>query len=350
MTQACLNVSVIILTYDGAAFIHEALESVFAQTLLPREIIVVDDASTDDTPDMVASIAATAPVPLRLIRLKTNSGGPAHPMNVGIEHASAEFIALFDQDDRMASSKLEAQGRLFIQDNKLGLVFGQGRRISATDELGRDPAHLFTCFDSRNATPFQEGGVRIAAEDALRLLLNHGYNYGGAGGTSVSKDVWRALGGFDERLKIAWDFDYALRITSAGYAVGYTPKIVYYHRRHRANLELADDGRRLREERVMVLRRQADAGHLPPEFKQLAQDAYRRELMGAVYWYRENREYKHALKYLYVMIRRYGLRVAVATSLVKLGIHLALVNFLRLPRWSSDKGEGKNKRRMAMPH
>jgi glycosyltransferase involved in cell wall biosynthesis len=68
------NISVVVPTYNGAAFIAEALASVFAQTLPPREIIVADDCSTDDTPTIVKHIASDSPLPIRLIRLEDNSG------------------------------------------------------------------------------------------------------------------------------------------------------------------------------------------------------------------------------------------------------------------------------------
>lgn len=94
-----MTVSVVIPTYNGARFIRDALESVFAQTQLPDEIIVVDDGSTDDTVEVVKQMTKESPHPVRLIKMTHNSGGPAAPINTGIAAAIGEFIAVLDQDD-----------------------------------------------------------------------------------------------------------------------------------------------------------------------------------------------------------------------------------------------------------
>src|SRR5262249_31104546 len=81
--QALTTVSVIIPTYNGSAFLLDCLSSVFRQTQPPDEIIVVDDCSKDGTASMVAALARDSPVPLRVIPLVRNSGGPSRPLNVG---------------------------------------------------------------------------------------------------------------------------------------------------------------------------------------------------------------------------------------------------------------------------
>ncbi len=129
------EVSVVIPTYNGSRFIREALESVFAQTLLPDEIIVVDDASTDGTAELVEQMASESPVPLRVIRLKENSGGPAQPMNVGIECGKCDYVALLDQDDLMDAGKLEHLTGLLNEHPKAGMAFGQYRAFRDDGEL-----------------------------------------------------------------------------------------------------------------------------------------------------------------------------------------------------------------------
>ena len=93
------SVSVVIPTYNASPFIRETLASVFAQTRLPDEVIVVDDCSSDGTAALADSLVATAPVPLRIIRLPKNTGGPAAPTNAGIAEASGDIIATLDHDD-----------------------------------------------------------------------------------------------------------------------------------------------------------------------------------------------------------------------------------------------------------
>ena len=82
-----LSISVVIPAYNSASFMRETLASVFAQRRQPDEALVVDDASTDGTLALVRELAVTASVPPRLIELPKDMGGPAAPMNVGIEAA-----------------------------------------------------------------------------------------------------------------------------------------------------------------------------------------------------------------------------------------------------------------------
>lgn len=96
-----MKISVVIPAYNSAAFLPRCLESVFAQTLKPEEIIVVDDGSTDD------SAALAAAMGVRVIRRA--NGGPSAARNAGIKSASGEWIALLDSDDMWAPDKLERQ-------------------------------------------------------------------------------------------------------------------------------------------------------------------------------------------------------------------------------------------------
>ncbi len=64
------SVSVVIPTHNGRAFLADALDSVLAQTERPAEVLVVDDASTDGTADLAEELARTAPLPVRVVRLR----------------------------------------------------------------------------------------------------------------------------------------------------------------------------------------------------------------------------------------------------------------------------------------
>lgn len=88
-----MKVSIIIPVYNGAAYLAETLESVFAQTHAPHEIITVDDGSTDTSPDILQSFGDR----LRIIR-QTNQG-VAVARNTGLANASGDLICFLDQDD-----------------------------------------------------------------------------------------------------------------------------------------------------------------------------------------------------------------------------------------------------------
>lgn len=108
MADMTLSVSVVIPAHNSESTIERAIRSVFAQTELPHEVIVVDDCSTDNTCSIVRTIASTAPCPLHLIVLDRNVG-PSQTRNTGWNAATQEFVAFLDSDDSWHPQKLEIQ-------------------------------------------------------------------------------------------------------------------------------------------------------------------------------------------------------------------------------------------------
>lgn len=109
--SARLPVTVVVPAYNAAATLPRALASVFAQARLPAEIIVVDDASSDRTWDVLQQLCAEHPEPpIKTLRLKRN-GGVAGARNAGWALASQEYIAFLDADDAWHPRKLELQYR-----------------------------------------------------------------------------------------------------------------------------------------------------------------------------------------------------------------------------------------------
>ncbi|HYC67396.1 glycosyltransferase family 2 protein [Brevundimonas sp.] len=99
-------VSVIIPTRNRAGMLPRAVGSVRAQTHRELEIIIVDDASTDDTPDVVAAMAAEDP---RIRSLRNPEALQNAARNIGMEAARGEVLAFLDDDDYWAPQKLERQ-------------------------------------------------------------------------------------------------------------------------------------------------------------------------------------------------------------------------------------------------
>ncbi len=98
------RVSVVIPSYNCAKVIGEAIDSALHQELPPHEVIVVDDASDDETPAICDRFGDK----VRLVRHETNQG-PAAARNTGIKEATGEFIAFLDSDDVWKSGKLGTQ-------------------------------------------------------------------------------------------------------------------------------------------------------------------------------------------------------------------------------------------------
>ena len=96
-----MRIGCVIPVYNGRNLVREALDSIASQARLPDEVVVVDDASTDDTPDCVVGwLEEQARGPAwRQLRLSEN-GGPSRARNLAIaELAECDIIAFLDSDD-----------------------------------------------------------------------------------------------------------------------------------------------------------------------------------------------------------------------------------------------------------
>ena len=124
-----LAVTVLIDTYNHERFIEEAIVSVLEQDFpaSDMEILVVDDGSTDRTPEIIRKFAP------RVRYLQKANGGQASAFNFGIPQARGEIVALLDGDDWWASGKLTAVVEAFAQNPDIGTV-GHGHH--EVDELG----------------------------------------------------------------------------------------------------------------------------------------------------------------------------------------------------------------------
>jgi len=109
--------SVIIPTYNREAVIARAIESVLKQTYKFYEVIVVDDASTDSTNEIVSKYPE-----VKYIKHSINMNG-ACARNTGIEAASNDYIAFLDSDDVWLINKLELVSQFIIKNKKLEGVF-----------------------------------------------------------------------------------------------------------------------------------------------------------------------------------------------------------------------------------
>lgn len=117
------GISVVIPNFNRCGLVNETLRNVLAQTLLPFEVIVVDDGSTDGS---VASLRAEFGDRIRLIEQLNQ--GPGAARNAGLEVATGEFIWLMDSDDLASLNKLEVQVAA-LQDNRADVAYGPCARV-----------------------------------------------------------------------------------------------------------------------------------------------------------------------------------------------------------------------------
>ncbi len=129
------KVSVIIPTHNREKYISRALESVLGQTFRDYEIIVVDDGSTDSTPDILKSFNGR----IKYVCQRKQGSGAAR--NRGIQEAKGEYIAFLDSDDYWVPEKLEEQVKVLDAHKNVGIVYARMPIVNEKGErLGTKPA------------------------------------------------------------------------------------------------------------------------------------------------------------------------------------------------------------------
>jgi glycosyltransferase involved in cell wall biosynthesis len=131
-----LSVSVIIPTYNRAAFIRAAVESTLNQTRIPDEIIVVDDGSTDETDRILEQFS----LPVRVIRQENRGRSAAR--NVGLRHATGDAVIFLDSDDLLMPTSIDRCAQTLEEHPEVGVVYSdayyidqEGNRIGLYSQI-----------------------------------------------------------------------------------------------------------------------------------------------------------------------------------------------------------------------
>lgn len=236
-------VSVVIATYNRARFLPEAIESVLQQRFRDFELIVVDDGSTDETPELLKSYAG------RIRSLRQENRGPAAARNLGIRSARGRWISIQDSDDLAAPDHLETLFAFTEQNPDCGMVFANGAYLGG-------PEH-------NRETIIPKEKSRRLARDGVRLVDLFDKSIVRLQAALISKQCLEAVGGHDESLYICMDLDLAFRIFMR-YPAAYLDKVVFLYRKHEGNIGRNQDLRLLENIRVIekLLREFPQAGEI----------------------------------------------------------------------------------------
>ncbi len=129
-------VSAIIPVCNRARLVAEAVTSVLDQTHRLIEVVVVDDASDDGTPDQLRRLAARHPDIVRVVR-RSRTGGPGAAREDGRRIARGSYIQYLDSDDRLHPTKFERQVAALERDPRLGLVYGDSEFVTVVGDRVR---------------------------------------------------------------------------------------------------------------------------------------------------------------------------------------------------------------------
>lgn len=212
------RVSVIMASYNAAPFVSESIESVLAQSYPSLELVVVDDASSDGTAEIVGRYAERLPDRVRLGRKQVREG-PCRARNDALALTRGSLIGWLDQDDLWAPTKVEEQVSLLTRRPEVGLVY------TYFDAFDSDTGQVVTWPDGR----------RDLEGDVLAPLLLLGCFIGSLTAMFRREALDRAGGRLRDRDFSIGD-DYWLWLTIAlDWQVARLPQALARYRRHTGN-------------------------------------------------------------------------------------------------------------------
>jgi glycosyltransferase involved in cell wall biosynthesis len=218
-------ISVIIPTWNREQYLREAIDSVLGQSYENREIIVVDDGSTDGTVDMVSRFGD------RVLLLRQDNRGTGAARNAGIAQAAGTFLAFLDDDDVWADAKLLRQMQAFDDAPDTDAVYGHMEQF-VSPEIDDDQRSRFRHLN----------GQVIPAPIAPAMLIR--------------RASFDRVGPFDESLQIGVEIDWYARLCEAGLKTVMLDAVLYRRRLHTSNVNLTRSDEQ--PERLHVLKRIID--------------------------------------------------------------------------------------------
>lgn len=190
-----MEISVIIPTFNRFKLLQRALSSVFNQSYLPKEIIVVDDGSTDETKNIQNL--------LHVKYIYQPNKGVSSARNLGIKHATSQWIAFLDSDDTWHKDKLALHVKLHEQNPSLHVSYTNEKWIRDDKEV-------------KIPKKFAKYSGYIFEHCLSHCII-------APSSVFIKKEVFEEVGVFDESLEVCEDYDLWLRITSL-YPVGFIDK------------------------------------------------------------------------------------------------------------------------------
>lgn len=190
------TVSVVVPTFNRASRVINAIESILRQTYTDFEIIVVDDGSTDDTPERLKAYAG------RINYVRQENRGPSAAQNKGVALATGKWVAILGDDDEWLPTKLECQFEaLGKYREECGACFTNSQFIA-------DGVLRQTIFSESGFSPHEKYGI---LNDWFRHQVE-GYPIIWTQCLLVPRSLFDEVGGFDEKMVINEDLDLIFRL------------------------------------------------------------------------------------------------------------------------------------------
>jgi cellulose synthase/poly-beta-1,6-N-acetylglucosamine synthase-like glycosyltransferase len=224
------RVSVILPTYNRAGFLQRAFDSISAQTFTDWELVIVDDGSTDDTSDLVATLSASITAPVRYVRQENQGAYGAR--NTGLDLAKGDYVAFFDSDDRWLPHHLHDCVAALDANPEVDWVYGACVRVEFATGRVLQQSSFHIASGPRpflDLTTRKSGELRIIEDPkVLQCQLLHGL-FCGLQNSVIRRRVF-ANRRFWPQYRVVEDELFVIRLLAAGVRFGYFENIhVVYH-------------------------------------------------------------------------------------------------------------------------
>ncbi|WP_394791979.1 glycosyltransferase family 2 protein [Rhodoferax sp.] len=244
------NISVVIPAYNAADFIEEALDGIFKQTLLPNEVVIIDDGSIDKTCQIIQDwVSKSNPTYSVIVRSQVNSGISA-TRNLGIKIASGIWIAFLDADDIWEPMHLELlYAALELLPSAIA-SYGGGRLL----EDGITQEGMYDDFWDNPSKKYGkkiDGSSFCSIDSEIFPRLIKG-NFIKPSSLMVSSAAIQKSGSFREDLGTAEDREFLIRLILMGSFV-YVPEAITKYRWHNDNASQVRNAKRNAENGLLAI-------------------------------------------------------------------------------------------------
>lgn len=222
-------VSVIVPNYNHARFLRRRIESIFAQTFQDFEVILLDDASTDESRAILSERASDCRVSIEFS--ETNSGNPFTQWKKGLAHARGKYVWIAESDDYADPRLLERLVGILERDR--AVVFAYCRSWKVNDGGG---VSGFVDATLRHLEPAR-WSADFCAEGKAECATTFIYSNPTANASSVvfRRDVFERVGGVDDTLRTSADWKLWATMAFEG-KVAYVSEPLNYYRFHRTTV------------------------------------------------------------------------------------------------------------------
>lgn len=230
MLDIIKKVSVLMPVYNGAEYIQQSVDSIWRESAHVKEIIIVDDGSTDKTLKILMDLACISPINMKVFH--HDNMGVSKTLNRALSLAQGEFIAILAADDIFLPNRFQSQMGILAKGGSVPVAYGNGIRIDKTGIV----------------LPLIENRIEILLNQNVSTILTYLYTHPTPFPIQTGlfrKDLLDAIGGFDPKIRDVEDmalnikiFEY-LQKTALSHA--YIPEHLVGYRVHEKNVSQTSD-------------------------------------------------------------------------------------------------------------